>query len=526
MERPAVDPGCLPAWAVGELPEPVAFARRNWWALIGPGLVMAGGSIGTGEWVIGARAAAEYQGALLWVVIISILGQVLLNTEAMRYTLCTGEPVLTGFLRTKPGPKFWILLYVLLDVGAWWPSLAGLAAQIIVVAVQGLAPGDQIDPQLVVRVSYAVFVVCAVLVLFGGKVYNTLQYVLGGKFLFVLGYLIVCDVFFVSLQTWGEIWGGLFDITRRPAQGVDWSLMAALAGFSGLGGFGNIIASNYVREKGWGMGGQVGAIASAVGGRHITLSHLGTICRMGPDTVRRFKGWMKYLTVDQYCLWVTGSVLGMMLPCLLGAEYLKTRLPVHDEWRWAAALAQDFGAAHGSALRLLTLICGLVIMVPGQFLTMDGIARRWTDALWSGSAWARRMDIHKAKYIYYGFVAAYVLWGISAFTFLGISAATMMKMAGSLANLSLAATMLHTLYVNRRFLPPALQPPLAKQVALFLAALFFLAMFGLVADQKIRELAAGHGAEPVRATALLIASLLVLVLSATACWSRPSVRRQ
>ena len=43
--------------------------------------------------------------------------------------------------------------------------------------------------------------------------------------------------------------------------------LGAFAGYAGGGGLANSTYSNYVRDKGWGMGKQVGAIASAVGGR-------------------------------------------------------------------------------------------------------------------------------------------------------------------------------------------------------------------------------------------------------------------
>src|SRR6266567_4776779 len=138
-EQVLIDPGCLPAWEIDELPEPQPFHARNLVKLIGPGLVLAGGSIGTGEWVMGPQAAARYHGALLWVVLVSIVAQVIFNTEVMRYTLVTGEPIMTGFMRSKPGPKFWIIFYLLLDVGGWFPALAGLSAQIIVVMFQGLS---------------------------------------------------------------------------------------------------------------------------------------------------------------------------------------------------------------------------------------------------------------------------------------------------------------------------------------------------------------------------------------------------
>jgi hypothetical protein len=101
-EKPPVDPGCLPAWEMDEMPAPVPFENRNLLALIGPGIVLAGASLGTGEWAIGSAVAALYRGALLWVAPVAILCQVMLNTEVMRYTLLTGEPMFTGFMRSKP----------------------------------------------------------------------------------------------------------------------------------------------------------------------------------------------------------------------------------------------------------------------------------------------------------------------------------------------------------------------------------------------------------------------------------------
>ena len=52
--------------------------------------------------------------------------------------------------------------------------------------------------------------------------------------------------------------------------------IGAFAGYAGGGGMANSTYSNFVRDKGWGMGRLVGALPSAVGGRHITLSHVGT----------------------------------------------------------------------------------------------------------------------------------------------------------------------------------------------------------------------------------------------------------
>jgi Mn2+/Fe2+ NRAMP family transporter len=473
---------------MGELPAPVPFNAKNLMALLGPGLVMVGGSIGTGEWVQGAGVAALYRGALLWVAPIAILCQVLLNTEVMRYTLVTGEPMFTGFMRSRPGPRFWLLWYLLLDVISWWPALAGLAAQILIYTIFQADP----QPQQVQVGATCILLLCGTLLCFGGRIYNTLEVVLGGKVFFVLGYLIIVDLFFCPPSVWGQVFGGMVNPFWIP-ENVDWTLVGGVVGFAGIGGMGNILASNYVREKGWGMGAHVGAIPSAIGGSKIALSHLGTMARPTEEAQRRFNRWWGYIKIDQFGLWLWGSIIGMALPCILGATYLKSNYFQHKgghQWKAAAAIAQDFGAEHGAVLGWLTLLCGFIIMFPGQFSAMDGIARRWCDALWSGSRRVRAMDPSKIRVLYYGFVAAYVTVGV-LLTLRGISAPKMMVISGNMANLALASCIVQTLYVNSTFLPPAFRPSVGKRALLALAACFYVGIFCFVGKPLLEKLMNG-----------------------------------
>ena len=79
---------------------------------------------------------------------------------------------------------------------------------------------------------------------------------------------------------------------------LDWALLAAFASVAGAGGITNSLLSNYVRDKGWGMGARVGVIPSAIGGGRVTLSHTGQVfppqcrepgplARLGPPRVAR-----------------------------------------------------------------------------------------------------------------------------------------------------------------------------------------------------------------------------------------------
>ena len=58
--------------------------------IIGPGAIILGTSIGSGEWLFGPAAFVKYGMSLLWVTTVAVILQTIFNTELMRYTLYTG----------------------------------------------------------------------------------------------------------------------------------------------------------------------------------------------------------------------------------------------------------------------------------------------------------------------------------------------------------------------------------------------------------------------------------------------------
>src|SRR5437868_4151556 len=130
----------MPRWDEGPLVDAPKFTLRNWFAMLGPGLLMGGAAIGGGEWLMGPAVTARYGGALMWLATLSILGQVVYNLEISRYALYTGEPIFTGKFRTLPGPRFWLCAYLVLDFGAVFPYLAANAATPLAAVILGKIP--------------------------------------------------------------------------------------------------------------------------------------------------------------------------------------------------------------------------------------------------------------------------------------------------------------------------------------------------------------------------------------------------
>lgn len=471
----------FPDWQVDELPDTPTFEKKRWLAIIGPGLLMVGANIGGGEWLFGPLVTAQYGGSILWLATVSILVQVAYNLSVMRYTLYTGETIFVGLFRLWPGPSFWAAFYLLFDFGSVWPYLSSNAAVPLAAVILGRLPGAA-DGDLVRSLSYAIFLTAFVPLIFGGKVYNMLERVMITKLVIILAYLLFIALFFTSWDTWWEIGTGFYRLGALPEGNFNWATLAAFSAVAGAGGLSNSAFSNYTRDKGWGMGKRVGAIPSAIGGRTIKLSHTGKVFTITDETMARWKRWIGVISRDQFLLWAPGCVLGMALPAMVSYEFIRGVQNV-DGNAAAAMTAQAIADRHGHIFWFLTLLCGFLVMAPTQVSQLDNIARRWTDVLWIGSKWMRRLDEHKVKWVYYSILALYCIWGLMALR-LTPNPLVLAIATGVMWNFALGFSALHALVVMRRLLPVPLRPGLLQCLGLVACAVFYIGISSIAFAQQ------------------------------------------
>ncbi len=253
---------------------------------------------------------------------------------------------------------------------------------------------------------------------------------------------------------------------------LDWAMVVAFIAIAGAGGLTNTMFSNYARDKGWGMGCHVGAIPSACGGLTVGLSHTGKVFL--PDEANRAKwsGWMQHIRRDQ-AIWITASVVGMALPCMMSLEFIRNASVVGD--RVSAMSAEGIAARYPSSASLfwfLTLFCGFLVLAPGQVSVGDQIARRWTDMLWNASVRVRQLG--EVRYIYYGILAMYCVGGLVIL--IQFPAVQIAKIAAVLQNIALGSVSLMSIYVNRTLLPKEVQPSLFHQFGVLVCGVFFLSI--------------------------------------------------
>jgi hypothetical protein len=158
---------------------------------------------------------------------------------------------------------------------------------------------------------------------------------------------------------------------------------------------------------------------------------------------------------------------------MLSLQFIRNATVAGD--RVAAMTAEGISQRYpeyGGLFWTLTLLCGFLVLAPGQISVGDQIARRWTDIIWTASSRIKRMGGNRVKYVYYSILSMYGVWGL--FVLWRLPALDIAKIGAVLGNVALGFSALHALYANRALLPKELQPHWLLQIGVVLCGVFFI----------------------------------------------------
>lgn len=238
-------------WAYPEPPPPprgLAFLRA-----FGPGAVLASATIGAGETILAVRAGAWGGYDLLWLVLVATLTKSFLLLYLLgRYSALTGDAV-AARLRELPGPRGWLLWFILVaDLVPAGPLFVAIAAPCGVLFTQQLGG----DPRLW-AIAFALLAIGVAVV----QRYEALE----KQQVFVCVVLLACVTVSTLLvgPDWRRTFAGLFGRHGVP-EVPPWAQaafhgrpialeLATVFGYTGNIAMGYLVYSEFVRHKRWGV---------------------------------------------------------------------------------------------------------------------------------------------------------------------------------------------------------------------------------------------------------------------------------
>lgn len=369
---------------------------------LGPGLIVAGGIVGSGELIATTATGAEAGFWLMWIIIVGCVIKVFVQVEIGRYVILTGKTTLEG-INSLPGLRikgvhwiawFWLAMYVTSTaqqggiVGGVGQALSisapiteqgaafNEAAEEQVLAKMAQASGDLSEEQIQAIATplpdsgydiyfWAIIVsLLTSLILFYGR-YGAIETVVTA---FVAGFTLITLINLIMLQMnpeWAVSWQSIkegISFKLPPAREGFTPIVTALATFGIIGvGAGELVFYPYwCLEKGY---------AAFIGPREDSDAWN-----------QRAKGWLRVLRWDAWLSLVVYTTSTVVF-YILGAAILH-RADLHPQgMEMIRTLAAMYEPVFGSWAVELFLIGSIVVLYSTFFVVNASKGRVFADAL-------------------------------------------------------------------------------------------------------------------------------------------------
>ena len=467
----------IPSLRSADMPE----REAGFWKMTGPGAVMVGMAIGSGELILWPWITAKFGAEMMWAAALGVFLQLWINIEIGRWAVATGESAFTGFARMS---RFWVFFFLtLLFVGAFlpgWGRATGTSIKILFFGTDGPGP-DWAWTALVFALALAI--------VFGPKrIYASVERSIIAMVLLIVGGLLVVAF---SVGTLADVWTMLKGIVNFGQITLDeeftFHRFFGAFVFAGAGGVGNLYYAYYLRDKGIGMGARIPVLLNPLREAQRGGSEIGYRFPATAENVSRFRAWFRFVVQDSVAYFWLANTLTMFL-FMFGALVVLHPLglvPQESQLVWDLAIVLE--GTMGVGGRHLFLIIGIAALFSSVLAGLDGGVRLWVDLLHTNFPFAHRFAANK---LYLGFALGLSAIGVIATWFFGafdVSALDFFFISATIAGFSMAAYVPMVLYMNLRYLPAPVRPKPINIVMVTIGAATYISFAVYTVGSKVAE---------------------------------------
>ena len=452
-----------------DLPEPPA----RLWPLIGPGIVTAGVGLGAGEFILWPYIASQVGLGLLWGAAIGIATQWFINMEIERYTLATGETALTGF--TRLWEHWGLVLAIMVYFAMLWPGWVISSATMLTYLIGG---------NVVAIAIGMLFVIGAALTL-APVIYTLLERVEFLKVAAVSTFIAIAAIFLISREAWIQLPHGLLVPEPIPAQ-LGFALVMGAIAAAGAGGGQNLCQSNWIRDKGFGMGAYVPRLVSPVTGEE-GAAHVsgGYRFEATPDNLSRWSRWWRLANLEQAVTFALISIVTIVFMSMIAYSTVFGRPDVPNNVDFIRMQGEQMQAQVGTWFGLLYWIVGTLSLFATALGVVDYTSRIGADVL--KSTYLRKSRYSENR-IYFALVWGLVLCGCLVLM-LGVRKPLQLLTISVVTNgLMMCIYSALLILLNARKLPQHVRISRWRIAALLWAVLLFGVLAFLTFEQQVRKL--------------------------------------
>lgn len=440
-----------------DMPEPEPLRK-----MVGPGVIMVAVGVGSGEYILHPYITAQVGLVFLWAAVVGVATQYFINTEVERYSLATGETAVTGFVRMwRP----WAPLFVLMTILPWaWPGWMTSAATLVTFVAGG---GN------VVAISIIGLIVMGAVLTISPVVYQTVEKLEFFKVGAILLFAVVSVVFVIGTQPWVALAEGTVSGFGRLPEGVPIALLMSALVFAGGGGAINLTMSNWIRDKGWGMGKHVPRLVSPITGEEeASSSSTGYTFPQTEENLRRWDGWWKNARTEQVWSFLVIGVLSIVMFSVLAYSVLPSGgATVTADLSFIQTEGRLLGESVGPWFKIVFWLIGAVSLMFANLVIIDMVGRVVADIL--KNHYLRNNQFWTESKLYFAIVWTEVAFG-SIILLSGLTQPLVLLVIAAVLNgFVMAVYSVLLIRLNRRYLPQAIRVRGSRIAVLGWAVLLF-----------------------------------------------------
>jgi Mn2+/Fe2+ NRAMP family transporter len=442
-------------------------------AYVGPGILWAALAQGSGELIWWPFLTAKYGAAFLGLLIPASLLQYWVNLEICRYTVATGETPMTGFTRLSR-TYAWIMWVGIFIENAWFGAYAS-AGGTALAALTGF-PGGWTPRGQSLFWGYATIVVYLIALVFSRVVYTIIE-----KISMMIVVITMAGIIFALFQekvlaVTGDFFTALLPHFTVPSNWdpKDINTLVTSIAFAGAGGFGQLFIGYWMRDKGIGMGKNVGRVTSPITGEAEAIPATGFVFTDTEENKRNYKGWVRYFGVENF-IGVFLNFLTTAIMCWLAFALLLPEGKIPKGWEIAVVQSAFFEVAWGPIGKAIFLIVAAAFLCDAWLQLTDGYSRIQADFFYSNIPGAQKLHYRTWYYI---FVAIFT--GLTTVTMTMDQPGNLIVIRGVVSFLAMGFFCPGLIYLNYVMLPKAfpqwVKPHPITQFLMILCTLAYVAM--------------------------------------------------
>ncbi|GAA4889122.1 Nramp family divalent metal transporter [Actinomycetospora straminea] len=461
----------LPAVPYADLPEPQGLRRY-----LGASVILTATALGSGELVLWPYVTTQVGLGIIWLAVVGITLQYFLNMEIERYTLVTGETAVTGFSR------LWLPWGIVFVLGAILPNLwPGWASSGATVFTFIFGWSESAVP--VVATIFLLSIGLAVTV--SPVIYQTLEKIEGVMVALILVFVVAAIILATQAGAWAdvvtEIPSGIGNLPEIVGQIGAASLFGAIV-FAGAGGANNLVQSNYIRDKGMGMGVRIPNIVSPITGQEVAAPSLGYMVPATPENERRWRRWWRIANQEQLItFWFIGALLLVSLSVLVFST-IGVNPELESELSFIQAEGQALGDLVAPWFTTAFYVAGFLMLFSTNIGVVDYVSRLTADSL--KVTFLKESTFWSESKIYIATVWLLIVVG-SGIIWTGIEPVVLLVISSAGGGFVMAVYSVLIIMVNRRLLPGFAKLKGWRLPIMILVALFYVAFSIFLVYQMI-----------------------------------------